>query len=151
MRKQREEGREWRGEVKRRDVEVQQQERFERIQRSRNGWYKEIRVLGVPMYLREKGKEKRMIRIARFREREGRRCRICGWAEETWEHVMEVCMREKGVRGRERILEILDEDGRGEEWMKKLQRRRGEEGEGRRGETEDGWTRNKCEWEREEE
>jgi len=56
--------------------------------------------------LKEKRKEEKMIRVARFRlgneMREGRywereekrRCRLCGWAEETWEHVVEVCMRE---------------------------------------------------------
>jgi len=47
-----------------------------------------------------------MIRVARFRlgnemregkyweDEEKRRCRICEWEEETWEHVVEVCMRE---------------------------------------------------------
>lgn len=63
-----------------------------------------MRVLGVPRYLREKGKEERMITIARFRlgsemrggeEEEKRKCRICGWAEKTWEHVVKVCMREE--------------------------------------------------------
>lgn len=36
--------------------------------------------------------------------------------------------------GREKILEILEEDGRGEGWMKRLQKMRGEgKGEGRQG------------------
>lgn len=63
-----------------------------------------MRILGISKYLKEKGKEGRMIRVARFRlgseMREGRywegeetrRYRICGWVEETWEHVVEVCM-----------------------------------------------------------
>lgn len=38
------------------------------MQKSRwNIWYKEIRVLRVPRYLRKKGKERRMIRMARFK------------------------------------------------------------------------------------
>lgn len=65
-----------------------------------------MRVLSIPKYLKENRKEGSMIRVARFRleseMREGRywererrsMCRICGWAEETWEHVMEVCMGE---------------------------------------------------------
>jgi len=64
---------------------------------------------------------------------EKRRCRLCGWAEETWEHVVEVCMREGEEGGRDKILEILEEDGRGDGWMKKLQGRRGEKGRGGEG------------------
>lgn len=41
-------------------------------------------------------------------------------------------MRGEEEGGRKRILEILDEDGRGEGWMKRLLRERGERGEGRR-------------------
>lgn len=52
-------------------------------------------MLGVPRYLQERGKEERMIRVARFRlgsemkegryweKEERRKCRLCGWAEET--------------------------------------------------------------------
>jgi len=85
------------------------------------------------------------MRGGRYWEGEEGRCRICGWAEETWEHVVEVCIREGEEVGRERILEILDENGRGEMWMKRLQRRRGEggrdegRGEGRQG-TNGRWT-----------
>lgn len=57
---------------------------------------------------------------------EDRRCRICGWGEESWEHVVEVCMREGKGGGREEILEILEGDGRGESWMRKLLSRRRE-------------------------
>ena len=79
-----------------------------------------------------------MIRVARFRlgnemreERyweaeEKRRCRLCEWELETWEHVVKECMREGEGDGRERILEILEDDGRGERWMKRLQERREE-------------------------
>lgn len=65
----REEGGDVRNVVERRDVEVLQQERFEKIQRSRwNRWYKErMRMMRIPRYLRERGGEERMIRIARFR------------------------------------------------------------------------------------
>ena len=120
-----------------RDREVQAQERFERIGKSRwNKWYKEIRTVGLPRYLKEKGKEERLVRIARFRlgneMREGRywereeerRCRLCGWELESWEHVVEICMGERERGGRERIREILEDDGRGESWMKRLQERR---------------------------
>lgn len=49
---------------RKRNIEVQQQERFERVQISKwNERYREISVLGVPRYLREKGKEGRMIRM----------------------------------------------------------------------------------------
>lgn len=84
--------------------------------------------------------------IARFRlgseMREGRywegeekrKCRICSWAEESWEHVVEVvevCMGDGRGIGREEILRILG-DGSGESWMRQLLDRRWErEGEGR--------------------
>jgi len=101
----REKGGEVREVVEQRDKEIQQQERIQKW----NRWYKEIGTMGTPRYLREKWKVE-MIR-ARFilgnemRERkycedeEKRRCRICGWEEETWEHVVEVCMRE-GEKGK---------------------------------------------------
>lgn len=53
--------------------------------------------------MKERGKEEKIIRVARFRmgneirkerywERvEDRRCRLCGWAEKSWEHVMKIC------------------------------------------------------------
>lgn len=95
----------------------------------------------MPKYLREGRKEEKMIRIARFKleselrgeryceEKEKRKCRICGWEEKTWEHLIGRCMRGEEKGGRERILEILDENGRGEGWMKRLQKRRKEEEE----------------------
>lgn len=60
----------------------------------------------MPRYLREKGKERQIIRVARFRleskmrerrywEKEKKKYRICGWAEEAWKHMVEICMREE--------------------------------------------------------
>lgn len=112
IRRQREEAREVSEEIEKRDIEMQQQESFERVQKSRwNVWYKEVRILGAPRYLREKRKERRIIRIARFRlgskmgggryweQEEKRKCRICGWTKETWEHVVKICMREEEEGG----------------------------------------------------
>lgn len=99
---------------------------------------------GIPKYLVAGWSEGRYRRVARFRlgnemregryweKEEERRCRICGGEEETWEHVLERCTREEegGERGiGEMIKEILDEGGKGEEWMKRIEERRGE-GEG---------------------
>lgn len=49
-----------------------------------------------------------------WEEEEKRKCRICGWAEKTWKHLVEVCMREGEEGGKGKILEILDEDRREE-------------------------------------
>lgn len=70
---------------------MQMQERFERVVKSRwNRWYRDIRTVGVPRYLRNNGKEKRLTMIARFRlesemregryweRKEKRKCRIYG-------------------------------------------------------------------------
>jgi len=79
--------------------------------------------MGTPKYLRERKKEKRMRRIARFRlenemkerkyweEGEKRRCRICGWKEKTWKRVVKVCMKKGEEGGREKLLKILDKNG----------------------------------------
>lgn len=79
-----------------------------------------------------------MVRITRFRtgcemresryweREENRKYRICGWEEETWEHVVEICMGEGAGGGREEILKILSDDGKGEKWMRRLQERRKE-------------------------
>ncbi|EZA62834.1 hypothetical protein X777_01148, partial [Ooceraea biroi] len=141
-------------EVEDRDLEIQQQERYGRIERSRwNRCYRELRTLDIPRYLKKAGKEGRMIRIARFRlgnemregryweREEDRRCRLCGWEEETWEHVVGVCKGEGGGGGTEEILGILKDDGSGEGWMKELQRRRIKSNVwGERGGRTDGWT-----------
>lgn len=125
---------------------MQMQERFERVVKSRwNRWYRDIRTVGVPRYLRNNGKEKRLTMIARFRlenemregrysyweRKEKRKCRIYGCAEESWKHVVEICMGEGRGGGREEILRILGDDGRGKSWMRQLlERRREKEGEG---------------------
>lgn len=84
------------GELIERDREIQTQERAERILRSRsNRWYRELRTIRIPRYLKKRGKEERMMRVARFRLgneiKEGRywetekkrRCRLCKWELET--------------------------------------------------------------------
>lgn len=56
------------------------------------------------------GKKGRMIRVARFRlesemregrywEEKKRRCKLCGWEEGIWKHVVEVCMGERDEEG----------------------------------------------------
>lgn len=70
---------------------MQMQERFEWVVKSRwNRWYRDIRTVGVPRYLRNNGKEKRLTMITRFRlesemrerryweRKEKRKCRIYG-------------------------------------------------------------------------
>ncbi|CAL1671710.1 unnamed protein product [Lasius platythorax] len=55
-------------ELERRDRDIQMQERGRRIKESRyNVWYKEIAESRRPEYLERRGKEKSVIRIARFR------------------------------------------------------------------------------------
>lgn len=95
-------------EVEERDKEIQLQERWRRIQRSRSN--KDISTLGLLRYLKEKGKEERMVRIAGFRmgremresrfwkRDENKKRRICGWEEETWSKY--VWMRERGEKGK---------------------------------------------------
>ena len=111
-----------------RDRAAQMQEREARIRESRfNRMYKEIKVDGIARYLKEIGKEARMTRIARFRmgnelregryweEKEGRRCRECGEEVESWEHVLERCKKRDRSGERRKTIEILREDGGGEE------------------------------------
>lgn len=52
---------------------------------------------------------------------------------ELWEHVdvVDVCMGEKTGGRREEIIKILEDDGREETWMKKLQGKRKMTEEGR--------------------
>lgn len=95
--------------------------------------YREIKVEGVPMYLRGNIKENESNRIARYRlgyemrgerywmEENKRVSKICGWAEENWEHVLERCINEGG-RGRIERLKHLLREGRGEEWLTKIDR-----------------------------
>jgi len=66
-----------------------------------------------------------------WEEEEKRKCRLYGWEEETWEHVVEVCMEKEGGSGKEMIVKILDKGGGGEGKIKRIQesRKGGEEGE----------------------
>ena len=63
---------------------------------------------------------------------EERKCRVCGGEEETWEHVLDRCSTRRGEeRGiGEKTREILDEEGRGEEWIEEIERVRREGGRG---------------------
>lgn len=136
--KMREEG-ELRGEeVVAREKRWQEAERWEGIRNSRyNSWYGRVKGKGVPEYLKRGWKEERWQRVARFRlgdgmrggrywkEEEERKCRLCGWGEETWEHVWEECTdwgAEKGWQGM--VDEVLGEGGEGEAWMKRLEEMR---------------------------
>lgn len=56
-----------------------------------------------------------------------KKCRVCGWETETWEHVLEHCTRKVKEGETRRVEEILGEYEKGAAWMKKLEeRRRGE-------------------------
>lgn len=80
-------------------------ERWESILRSPNRLYKGVVTEGIPGYLDNEWGEERWGRVARFRlgqgirgerklgKKELRLCRRCGWEEETWEHILEVCGR----------------------------------------------------------
>ena len=59
---------------------------------------------------------------------EERRCRVCGGKEESWEHVLDRCSTKRGEERTmgKRIREILDEEGRGEEWITEIERVRRE-------------------------
>ncbi|KAJ3656992.1 hypothetical protein Zmor_016028 [Zophobas morio] len=115
-----------------RDKDMDKQERRSRISESRyNAEYRKIVKDEVRKYThRESIKEKRM--MARFRcgneEKENnfwmdetdRKCRICWREGETIEHMLEGC---EGLRELEESRgEVLNEDGRGLEWMKEVRK-----------------------------
>ncbi|KAH0807290.1 hypothetical protein GEV33_015500 [Tenebrio molitor] len=128
-------GRAMTDELMQRDRDVQVQERRTRIRESRyNGKYEKIITEELPKYLGRESRKERVI-IARFRcgneERENkywnedriRVCRMCGEKKETIEHMLNECVE---LREREECREeMLNEDGRGIEWMKKVEWRRG--------------------------
>jgi hypothetical protein len=110
------------------------QERRTRIRESRyNGKYEKIITEELPKYLGREDRKERVI-IARFRcgneERENkywkedrtRVCRMCGEKKETIEDLLNECVELR--EGEESREEILNEDGKGIEWMKKVERRR---------------------------
>ncbi|KAL6416732.1 hypothetical protein ACFW04_013190 [Cataglyphis niger] len=85
------------------DREMDEKERWERIEESRyNSLYREIKGSGIPEYLRRDWGESRWQRMARYRlewnqgnwywkEEEDKKCRLCGREEEVWEHVWKRC------------------------------------------------------------
>jgi hypothetical protein len=127
-------GRAMTDELVQRDRDVQVQERRTRIRESRyNGKYEKIITEELPKYLGRESRKERVI-IARFRcgneERENkywnedriRVCRMCGEKKETIEHLLNECIE---LRERDESREeMLNEDGRGIEWMKNIEWRR---------------------------
>jgi hypothetical protein len=136
----REGGRAMTDELVQRDRDVQVQERRTRIRESRyNGKYEKIITEELPKYLGRESRKER-VTIARFRcgneERENkywnedriRVCRMCGQKKETIEHLLNECVE---LRERDESREeMLNEDGRGIEWMKNIEWRRTICGEG---------------------
>lgn len=58
----------WFGEIERRERKMQRKERWERIRKSQhNRWYKEVKGIGIPSYLKRSWRESRWRRVARFR------------------------------------------------------------------------------------
>ena len=93
-------------EIEKRAREAQVIERWGKIEESKyNKWYRVVKKEGLPKYLEKGWGERRWTRIDRFRlgnevkecmyweKEENRKCRICEWEEETWEHVWEGCVR----------------------------------------------------------
>nr|XP_034195024.1 golgin subfamily A member 6-like protein 6 [Osmia lignaria] len=133
-------------ELEERDKQMQEEERWEKITESRyNRWYKTIIEPGIPRYLEKGWKEERWRRVAKFRlgnevkeakyweKEEERKCRLCGWEEETWEHIWERCAvggEERKEEWQERVREMLGGSGEGEDWMKQLEKYRTGTGEG---------------------
>lgn len=94
----------------------------------------------MPGYLKKGWGESRWQRIVKFRlgdgikegkyweEEEGRKCRICGWTMQTWEHLWEECVvKEVGSTWKEKVGEILGEEGEGEGWLREIERIRNRE------------------------
>lgn len=82
-----------------------------------------------PRYLEMKGKKNKVKMIARFRccnewkgERywEKRLCRICGWKDETLQHIKEECSTRTDLTEED----IMLRDGEGPEWMRQVYRMR---------------------------
>ncbi|XP_066585599.1 cilia- and flagella-associated protein 251-like [Prorops nasuta] len=159
---ERKEGREeiWKG-IEREESDREKEERDNRIRISKyNRWYKVVREEEVPEYLKGGRKEGEWVKIARFRlgnemregqywrKEEERKCRICEWETEGWEHVMERCGNMEDERGiEERVRDVLRGDGSGLVWMRELEGRRNRKetrkrkSEGRM--SEDGWKNEK--------
>lgn len=63
-------------------------------------------------------------KIREGRNWKGEEKRRCRWKLESWEHMVDVCMGEDKEEGREEIIRILEDDGKEEAWMKRLQVRK---------------------------
>ena len=126
--------------MKDRDTEVDEQERGFKVSKSKS--CEEYRwVQGIPEYIRRnknRTEGKKIQRVARWRcgnetkgnkywlKDEERRCRLCGWESESVRH-LKVCVGLDGENEDE--IDVLNEDGRGYEWMVKVERKRMNEGE----------------------
>ncbi|XP_071572942.1 uncharacterized protein [Temnothorax nylanderi] len=137
----REEGDGWHRKLVGVDKETQRKERWEKIEKSDyNRWYKVIKGEGIPGYLKKGWGESRWRRVARFRlgsemresryweGEERKKCRMCEYRKETWEHVWEECRRWNSGGGswQEAVGWVLGEEGGGEEWMMEIERERRE-------------------------
>ncbi|KYN14727.1 hypothetical protein ALC57_13070, partial [Trachymyrmex cornetzi] len=104
-------------------------------------WYEEIRTEGMRAYLRKGWGESRWRRMIRYRlgnemrvglyweEERKRVCRLCGGEEETWEYVRERCRDWVGAESWQMVMGwVLGEEGKGEEWLRRVDEER-EEGE----------------------
>lgn len=124
----------------------EKEERWKKINESKsNEIYKEIFTEERPRYLKGRRKKKERNIIARFRcgnearigryweSEEGRRCRICGEKEEDWMHILREC---EETREEVEIRELMEENGRGYEIMKRINKKR-EEREGKKEEKEE--------------
>jgi hypothetical protein len=114
-----------------RDIEIQKQIQFNRIQESRFGKkYKELYSIEIPEYLRKPGKKDHQKIIARFRcgneelssnfwrDQEEILCRICQKEVETIEHLSKRCREE--MRSNMSAVQLLTGKGEGISWMKKI-------------------------------
>jgi len=94
---------------------------------------REIKGEKILEYLKKRG-ENRWKRIAKFRFRCGKRdierrrikkvCRLCEEGIESWEHLWEKCrtLKERGDGSwPEEFGKILEEEGEGESWIKKIE------------------------------
>ena len=116
---------------------VLQQEELSEIEKSRyNKKYKYIRTTELPEYMKRPGKNNKHKIIARFRTgneeeenkywlKDRKRCRVCGEGEDSVEHMVNECMMDKNWTWRA----VLEEDGRGERWMREVKTRRKKETE----------------------
>lgn len=116
--------------LKSKDREVQDQERYNRIERSRyNKRYRNIKTIGLPRYIMiGKEKRERIKYIAKARcgnvERSRKywekgeevRCKICMCGEESWEHWISECAEIERWNGS--VEEVLCDEGKGYEWLK---------------------------------